>query len=104
MLGISRSALYRLFEPHGGVSAFIQGRRLDRIHALLAAPKEHRKLSEIAYQHGFASDAHFSTAFRQRFGYSPREAREGAARQRNGTLHEAAAAADYHDWLRRLHG
>ncbi len=38
LLGLSRSALYRLFEPDGGVAAFIRDRRLRRLCAALADP------------------------------------------------------------------
>nr|WP_246088860.1 helix-turn-helix transcriptional regulator [Phreatobacter stygius] len=74
-LGLSRSALYQLFTPHNGVARYIQGRRLGRIHAMLADPAEHRRVADIAHDHGMASEAHFSRAFRKRFGYAPREIR-----------------------------
>ncbi|OAF07649.1 hypothetical protein AYJ54_17485 [Bradyrhizobium centrolobii] len=32
---------------------------------------------EIAYPHGFVSDAHFSHVFRQKFAFSPRDVRIG---------------------------
>jgi AraC-like DNA-binding protein len=103
VLGISRSSLYRLFARYGGVAAYIQGRRLDRIRARLADPTERRKLSELAQAYGFSSDAHFSAAFRRRFGMSPREARAGGP----GIFDAAAPAAmataeEYHGWLRGL--
>ncbi len=73
---MSRATLYRLFEDEGGVVAYISGRRLDRCRALLAAdPARERTIGEIAFSHGFASEAHFSRAFRRRFGMAPREAR-----------------------------
>lgn len=78
-LGISRSTLYNVCAPMDGVSAFIQKRRLRRIHALLSDPHERRLISEIAYLFGFVSNAHFSRVFRNAFGYSPREARASVA-------------------------
>lgn len=74
-LGISRSALYDLFVPSGGVARYITARRLDRIHAMLADPAEHRHIAEIAHDFGFTSEAHFSRAFRRRFGYVARDIR-----------------------------
>ncbi|MBN8941151.1 MAG: helix-turn-helix domain-containing protein [Rhizobiales bacterium] len=74
-LGLSRSALYQLLAPFNGVARYIQGRRLERIHALLADPAEQRLIAEIAHDHGMTSEAHFSRAFRKRFGYAPREIR-----------------------------
>lgn len=73
---MSRATLYRLFDDEGGVAAYILGRRLDRCRALLAADATGgRTIGEIAFGHGFASDAHFSRAFRRRFGMAPRDAR-----------------------------
>lgn len=75
-LRMSRATLYRLFEDEGGVAAYILGRRLDRCHALLAADSTGaRTIGEVAFSHGFASDAHFSRTFRRRFGMAPRDAR-----------------------------
>jgi AraC-like DNA-binding protein len=77
-LAIGRSALYRAFAPFGGVQAYLRKRRLEAAHALLVDPKEPRSITEIAYALHFVSMSHFSRAFRSRFGYSPRQARQGA--------------------------
>jgi AraC-like DNA-binding protein len=80
--GLSRSALYRLFEPEGGLAAYIQQRRLIRAYARLAAPEiRHRRIIDIALESQFASDATFARAFRREFGVTPREVR---ARRRTG--------------------
>jgi AraC-like DNA-binding protein len=71
--GMSRSALYRLMEPVGGVNTFVRERRLAAVHALLAAPRKRIYLARVADDFGFKSAAHFSRAFRQQFGYSPSE-------------------------------
>jgi AraC-like DNA-binding protein len=77
--GLSRSALYRLFEPEGGLTAYIQQRRLIRAYALLAAPEmAHRRIIDIALESRFASDATFARAFRRQFGTTPREVRARA--------------------------
>jgi AraC-like DNA-binding protein len=78
-LGLSRSALYRLFESGSGVAAEIQLRRLARIRERLADPAEGARIGSLAYAHGFASEAHFSRAFRRAFGVAPREVRAMAA-------------------------
>lgn len=78
-LGLSRSVLYRAFQPGKGIAFHIRTRRLEAVHVLLNDPAERRGIAEIAYEFGFVSDAHFSRAFRQRFGYSPRDARRNAA-------------------------
>lgn len=74
-LGMSRSALYRLFEGGSGIAAEIQQRRLAAIRARLADPAEGAGIGELAFAHGFASEAHFSRAFRRAYGIAPREAR-----------------------------
>lgn len=98
-LAIGRSTAYRLFEPHGGVAAFIQARRLDRAFDALLADED-VSLSEIGYRHGFKSAAHFSRAFSTRFGLPPGQARKAGARHA-----PPSAAADpgaVFDWIRRL--
>jgi AraC-like DNA-binding protein len=102
-LGLSRSTLYAACEPLGGVAALIQRRRLERIRAILMDPRDHRRISEIAYQHGFVSTSHFSRAFRGAFGLSPREAREGALRQPDAAAAESPGDA-YETWIRLLSG
>ena len=74
-LGISRTRLYQLFEPSGGVLHYIQKRRLLSAHAALSNSANRQQIIEIAAAVGFTSAAHFSRAFSREFGYSPREAR-----------------------------
>ncbi|MGQ9371265.1 helix-turn-helix domain-containing protein [Azospirillum sp. ST 5-10] len=103
-LGLSRSALYHLFEPHHGVARYIQGRRLARVRDLLADPAERRRIGDLAFDHGFASEAHFSRAFRRAFGCTPSEVRggAGAAAARRSRAAGRPAAGEFPDWLRRL--
>ncbi|MEG3619479.1 helix-turn-helix domain-containing protein [Magnetovibrio sp. PR-2] len=76
-LGLSRATLFRLFKPYGGVKAYIQDRRLKRCAKDLISPSlNERRIFEIAYSWGFASEAHFSRAFKSKFGMTPGEARE----------------------------
>lgn len=74
-LGISRTRLYKLFEPSGGVHHYIQKRRLLSAHASLSNSANREQIGEIASSVGFTSAAHFSRAFSNEFGYSPRTAR-----------------------------
>jgi AraC-like DNA-binding protein len=99
-LGLSRSTLYATCAPHGGVAAFIQRRRLERIRALLADPRNDQRISQIAYRHGFVSKAHFSRAFRDTFGYSPREARAAAALSAGSET--MSTDRGYRTWVHRL--
>jgi AraC-like DNA-binding protein len=76
--GLSRSALYRLFEPHGGVAAVIQMERLNEARRRLEEPTERRSIQQIAESVGFYDPSVFSRAFRHRYGVAPREVREAA--------------------------
>lgn len=74
-LGVSRSSLYRAFESEGGIAAYVQRRRLARLHRLLSDPAERRSVSELAALHGFPDKSHFSRLFRRTFGYGARSLR-----------------------------
>lgn len=72
--GVSRTSLYRAFDEDGGVTRYIQDRRLHHARRALrqrsgAAPT----IADIAYAYGFASPSHFSRQFRAHYGYSPSE-------------------------------
>lgn len=67
-LDVSRASLYRLFAERGGVMRYVQERRLLAVQAALADPLETRRLSRLASDLGFKSEAHFSRSFRARFG------------------------------------
>jgi AraC-like DNA-binding protein len=71
--GVSRSTVYRLFEPMGGVAHYIKERRLVSVHVQLTGAQRHPYLVRLAEEHGFKSAAHFSRAFKSQFGYTPTE-------------------------------
>ena len=76
-VGISTRYLHKLFAQQGlTFSRFVLERRLEAAHALLrdAAYRSH-SIASIAYQCGFASAAHFSRSFRNRFAMSPKQCR-----------------------------
>jgi len=76
--GISLRHLHYLFRlTDMSVSEWIWDRRLQRCYDVLTRP-ELRSLSitEVAYQLGFNSSSHFSTAFRRKFGISPSDLRK----------------------------
>lgn len=95
-LGISRPTLYRAFQAGGGVAKYVQRRRLEAVHVLLSDPTETRSLSDLALAYGFSSHAHFTTAFRRRFGYAPRDARMG------GGGSAGASALQFRSWMLEL--
>ena len=102
-LGVSRSLLYKVFEARGGVSAFIQARRLDQaFDVILQDRAEQHTLAEIGYRHGFRSDAHFSRAFRARFGVTPGRLRKLGEAARQEGLSALDRPDDVFAWLRSL--
>lgn len=103
-LGLSRAALYRMFEGDGGVAQLIRERRLTEAALALAGPQGHgSRISQVARRFGFADDSSFSRAFRAHFGISPREARDRAGVLPN-TMSDAGENAALAAWLRRLTG
>ncbi|MBW5800905.1 GlxA family transcriptional regulator [Halomonas elongata] len=76
-LGISRRQLERLFKKYlqAVPSRYYLNLRLQQARRLLR--ESDRPAGEIALQTGFSSAAHFSTAYRNHFGMTPREERLG---------------------------
>ena len=78
--GITRSTLYRLFEPLGGVSAYITERRLYSAFRLMADAGQPRpRISQLAFELGFSHPSAFTRAFKALFGMSPKDVRTLAA-------------------------
>lgn len=75
-LNVSRSRLYRIFEPTGGISIYIRRQRLLRTREILADDTDSRSISAIAEEWGFMDASTYSRTFRREFGMTPREARE----------------------------
>jgi acetamidase/formamidase/AraC-like DNA-binding protein len=94
--GISERYLQKLFEGSGSsFTHYLRERRLQRTSAELSSPAEaHHSISEIAYRNGFNDSAHFSRAFRHRFGLSPREFRQQEIERATAS----AAAAGQRGW------
>lgn len=74
-LGLSRRRLDAIFEHTGmSVSAQIWERRLLRAASMLGEARDAwLRVIDVAYACGFSDAAHFSRAFRKRFGLAPRE-------------------------------
>lgn len=96
-LGVSRSSLYRIFEPVGGVSTYIRRERLRKTRDALMDSSDGRSISTIAEQWGFTDPSTYSRMFKKEFGISPSEARA------EGWLSvECARPTDGADILRNL--
>ncbi|SBW16431.1 transcriptional regulator, AraC family [Brucella sp. 10RB9215] len=77
---VSRSHLYRAFENDGGVAKTIRDKRLDRAFRILAEERDRTVYSkEVAYRCGFNDPAQFASAFKNRFGMSPRDVQASGA-------------------------
>lgn len=79
-IGVSRSRLYRIFEPIGGVSTHIRRERLRKTRDALENSSDRRPISIIAEQWGFWDASAYSRMFKKEFGVSPSEARAGGLR------------------------
>ncbi|WP_374844448.1 helix-turn-helix domain-containing protein [Brucella pituitosa] len=72
---VSRSHLYRAFEPDGGVAKVIRDKRLDNAYRMLIKQRgQPVSLKDIAYRYGFHDSVQFTKAFKVRFGLSPKDA------------------------------
>ncbi len=74
---MSRSHLYRAFEPDEGVAKVIRDKRSDLAYRIIIDKKGKTiSLKEIAYRCGFHDSTQMTKAFKARFGLTPKEARE----------------------------
>jgi len=106
-LRMSRSKLYALMEPEGGVRNFVIARRLDRSLAfLLKNADQAGSIGNVARMNCFKSESHFSRAFHRRFGISPRDVRRlvTARSTPSSYRHDRSAPVTISDWVRKLRG
>ena len=81
--GITRSTLYRLFEPLGGVSAYIARRKLNHAFRLLSDTQQPSgRISSLAAELRFSHPSAFTRAFKATFGLSPRDVQALALQSR----------------------
>ncbi|MDQ7981268.1 AraC family transcriptional regulator [Paraburkholderia sp. SARCC-3016] len=73
-MGVSRGYLTKLFERDGtSMTRYLLHQRLARAKRILATGGEALRISEVAWQCGFVSAAHFSNAFKKLYGVTPGE-------------------------------
>ena len=102
--GVSRTRLYEMFEPFGGVLAYIREQRLRLALRMLI---DHRfaewPISAVASACGFANDSAFSRAFRARFGTTARDMRAApAGAERVSGDFDRDLDRRYEEWIRLL--
>ncbi len=102
--GVSRTVLYRLFEQLRGVTSYIQQRRVARAYAALMHPaNRQRRIYDIGFDLGFASEAHFSRSIRRAYGVTPSDIRTRAILSRKLLPSELASHGlerdDYASWI-----
>jgi AraC-like DNA-binding protein len=87
---LSRAAIHRLF--HDQTHTLMQWVQLERLEAcrreLAAVSVQPPTLTEIALANGWKSSAHFSAAFRQRYGQTPRAFRAMIQADATTQLHD----------------
>lgn len=89
--GISRSGLYRLFEPEGGIAGLILSRRLEAVRVALDR-RSGASLDGLAMQFGFSSVTAMGRSFTEAYGVSALTYRKAVA---------ATAPGDSEDSQRR---
>jgi AraC-like DNA-binding protein len=87
-VGLSTRHLSRVFATAGtGFPRYVLGRRLEHARKLLEKPEATTlTVAEVAHRCGFASAAHFSSAFKTRFGETASDVRRRAASARSVRL------------------
>ena len=102
----SRSTVYRLFEPHGGVRSYLSRTRMERAYAdICRADPKHAQIAEIAASWRFSEPSSFSRKFRRQFEQSPSEVLGSdflsEAVPSRGLIHGAEMYADYMKWFNK---
>jgi len=92
-LNISRSKLFRLFAAHSGVQRWLLTERLRASLRAIVDSAGRVKISAIARNNGFRSEAHFSRAFQKRYQISPSQVVDLATGTKSSTM--------YLSWLKQ---
>ncbi|MGE6740513.1 helix-turn-helix domain-containing protein [Allorhizobium pseudoryzae] len=101
-IGVSRATLYRLFDPAGGVARVIREARIKAAARSLTRAGADTRIGDIAHAFCFASDAHFSRAFKAQFGCTPREFRTALTEGEAGRGEADAVRLVFPTWLAAL--
>ncbi|TIX90524.1 helix-turn-helix domain-containing protein [Rhizobium sp. P44RR-XXIV] len=98
---LSRTRLYELFKPAGGISRYLQKTRAAKLRQLLTRPEMARfSVSTLCHQAGFASESHAIRTFSEFFSMSP-----GQYRRQLGDVspnNDTESSSDFDGWIRAL--
>lgn len=95
--GVSRSALYRLFESEGGVGALIGRRRCEAVREAIESGV-HGDLAALARQCGFSGEAEMTRRFSETYQTSP----QAYAQARRDAGLGAAASQRWKAWIAEI--
>lgn len=100
-IGVSRTVLYELFDPIGGVASRVRELRLRKCFTeIVSSRNTGARISEIAFRWGFNDPAVFSRAFRRRFDMTPSDARAvSAARAVREDIDPRAGNRRHEEWI-----
>lgn len=102
---LSRSTLYRIFAPHGGLQRFIVKARLEHCFAeLVRADPTRVCVGDVAAAWGFGEAAAFTRAFRRQYGLPPSKVlgqsfKPAPLIREAGDVLPGRPLADYMAWL-----
>lgn len=104
---VSRSQIYRMFAPYGGVARYVLEQRLRRSMRMLTQPLFGlMSIGAIGFACGFTSESGFSRAFRNHYGMSPSEARAAAQAEFRQSAVELGSTEgrvqEFAAWIRKL--
>lgn len=96
----SRTKVYRLFEPVGGIQRFLREQRLLRACRTIVNPSQkYTRIRDVAEYWGFENPSHFNRLFKQQFGVAPSDAWQAAQPERRQVV---TASDDFAEEVRRF--
>ncbi|KQP69910.1 hypothetical protein ASF52_16630 [Methylobacterium sp. Leaf112] len=89
--GVSRSALYRAFDPVGGVKGEIVRRRVARLRSAILRGDRLTPIATLAWNLGFSSASHGSRTFMAAYGVPPAQFRDAMLRPEDSAVGDLKA-------------
>lgn len=104
-LGLSRSQLYRISEPIGGIANFIKMARLNRAYSDLRAPQmRHLSIADISQRWGFNNVSTFARNIKNVYGCLPKDLRHEVGEDIAKSTQSPPVNIDrgYEEWVKAL--